>query len=63
MPTKKIEDDYALVDMKKLEEDLLKEYNVSSGRFPDIDQIKNRERLAEFVRLTKKYIVTDQEDK
>ena len=55
--------DYALVDMKKLEDDLLKAYKVSSGRFPSTEQVKNRERLAEFVRLTKKYIITDRVDK
>ncbi|MCK5639854.1 MAG: hypothetical protein KAJ19_03625 [Gammaproteobacteria bacterium] len=51
------ENEYALVDIKKLEQDIMDKFKVVGGRFPPIEDQLRSEQLAKFLRLTQKYIV------
>lgn len=52
---------YAVVDIKELEKDLLELYGYIPMRFPSIEMLCKQERLSEFIRLTRKYIVSGTE--
>ena len=50
---------YAYVNMTELESDLMVRFGVTSGRFPSTEEMFNRDMLDKFVKLTRKYIVSE----
>jgi hypothetical protein len=56
-PWESLPEGFAIVDMAKLEGDLMRSYAVTGVRFPPTSELADRTRLDGFIKLTNKYIV------